>query len=85
MPITELDDRTQARLALDEAIASEPPLLPPDLPTGTNPAPMEAHLRPARKPFAVAGVVENGVVRLLDPTVRIPERTRVIIVASEPA
>ena len=28
-----------------------------------------------------AGIVENGVVRLLDPAVKLPERSRVIVVA----
>jgi hypothetical protein len=84
MTLNELDDRTPTRLALDEAIASEPPLPPPELSAGATPTPMEAHMRPARKPLPVAGVVETGVVRLLDPSVRPPERSRVILVASEP-
>jgi hypothetical protein len=32
---------------------------------------------------AVAGVVENGVVRPIDPAVVLPEHSRVIIVTSE--
>jgi hypothetical protein len=45
---------------------------------------MEAHLgRHRRRPVAVAGVVENGVVRPVDPAVKLPEHSRVIIVASE--
>jgi Protein of unknown function DUF104 len=45
---------------------------------------VEAHLAGSgRHPVAVAGVVENGVVRPLDPKVKLPERSRVIIVASE--
>jgi hypothetical protein len=32
---------------------------------------------------AVAGVVENGLVRPLDTSVKLPEHARVIIVASE--
>jgi hypothetical protein len=44
---------------------------------------METLLRKTRKPVAVAGVVENGLVRPLDPTIRLPERSRVIIVATE--
>jgi hypothetical protein len=40
-------------------------------------------LKRARRPVAVAGVVENGLVRPLDPTVHLPEHARVIIVASE--
>ena len=47
--------------------------------------PMETHLRKASRPVAVAGVVENGLVRPLDPSVRLPERARVIIDANEPA
>jgi len=35
------------------------------------------------RPLAVAGVVENGLVRPLDPAVKLPEHSRVIIVASE--
>ena len=38
----------------------------------------------ARRPVAVLGVVENGLVRPLDPQVKLPERSRVIIVASDP-
>jgi len=34
---------------------------------------------------AVVGVVENGLVRLLDPRVRLPEQSRVIVVAAEPS
>ena len=70
------DDRTPDRRALDEAIASESPLSPLDTPAGTTPVPMESHLRKTRRPVAVAGVVENGLVRPLDPTVRLPEHVR---------
>jgi hypothetical protein len=46
---------------------------------------VEAHLnQPRRRPVAVAGVVENGLVRPLDPAVKLAEHARVIIVASEP-
>jgi hypothetical protein len=41
------------------------------------------HLGRRRRPVAVAGVVENGVVRPVDPAVKLPEHARVIIVASE--
>ena len=78
------DNRTPDRRARDEAIAAEPPLPPPELPAGATPAPVEAHLRRGRRPVAVAGVVENGLVRPLDPRVRLPEHARVIIVAAEP-
>ena len=85
MALPKPDDRTPDRRALDEAIATEPPLAPPDIPAGVAPMPMESHLRKMRRPVAVAGVVENGLVRPLDPAVRLPEHARVIIVASEVA
>ena len=67
----------------DEEIAAEPPLAPPELPPDVGSSPLEAHLlRSARHPLAVAGVVENGLVRPLDPAVKLPERPRGIIVAS---
>jgi hypothetical protein len=45
---------------------------------------VEAHLgRLRRRPLAVAGVVENGLVRPLDPAVKLAEHSRVIIVAAE--
>ena len=78
------DDRSPEQRARDEAIAAEPPLPTPDLPTGATPAPLESLLRRGRRPVAVAGVVENGLVRPLDPTVRLPERSRVIIVTTQP-
>lgn len=44
---------------------------------------MEAHLARARqRRVAVAGVVENGLVRPLDASVKLPEYARVIILAS---
>ena len=59
-------------------------MAPPELPSDAPSAPVEAHLvRHRRRPVAVAGVVENGLVRPLDPAVKLPERSRVIIVASE--
>jgi hypothetical protein len=82
MPTT--DDRTEQRRLLDEALAAEPPLPPPALPADAAPVPVEQLLKRGRRPVAVAGVVENGVVRPLDPTVRLPERARVVIVAAEP-
>jgi hypothetical protein len=76
------DQRSPGRRARDEQIAAEPPLAPPELPPGVSPSPVEAHLgRLRRRPVAVAGVVENGVVRPLDPAVKLAERSRVIIVA----
>jgi hypothetical protein len=77
------DDRSAARKLLDEQIASEPPLPPPSLPAEAVPQPLEAHLKSIRKPVAVAGIVENGLVRPLDPTIHLPENSRVIIVATE--
>ena len=80
----EIDQRSPGRRARDEQIAAESPLAPLELPADAVGSPMEAHLaRQPRRPLAVAGVVENGMVRPLDPTVRLPERSRVIIVAAE--
>lgn len=63
------DERSPQRRAQDERIAVEP---------------LEAHLaRHGRRPVAVAGVVENGLVRPLNPSVKLVEHSRVIIVASE--
>ncbi len=76
------DDRIPQRRALDEQIASEPRLATPDLPPDVVASPVEGHLGSRHRPVAVAGVVENGLVRPLDPGVRLPERARVIIVAS---
>jgi len=57
-----------------------PLALPPD----AVPSSMETHLsRLHRRPVAVAGIVENGLVRPLDPAVKLPEHARVIIVAAE--
>ncbi|MFO1093825.1 MAG: hypothetical protein U0992_11015 [Planctomycetaceae bacterium] len=77
------DQRSPARKKLDEQIAGEPPLSPPDLPADAIPKPLEAHLAMRRRPIAIAGIVENGVVRPEDPTVRLPEHSRVIIVVAE--
>ena len=77
------DPRSPGRRARDEQIAAAPQLAPLELPPEASPSPMEAHLAPRRRPVAVAGVVENGLVRPLDPAVKLPERSRVIIVASE--
>jgi hypothetical protein len=84
MPIAQPDQRSERRKALDEQLASEPHLPQPDVIPGEQPRPLEAHLR-HRRPVAVVGVVENGLVRLLDPRVSLPEQSRVIVVASDPS
>ncbi len=77
------DQRDPSRRARDEQIAAEPRLEPLDLPTNAPFASIEAHLdRGRRHPVAVEGIVENGMVRPLDPGVKLPEHSRVIIVAS---
>jgi len=82
MTIPAADKRSPGRRLRDEQIAAEPPMAPPPL-LFEAAAPMEAHLLPTeRHPLAVAGVVENGLVRPLDPAVKLPEHSRVIIVAS---
>lgn len=85
MPTPDLDHRSVRRQTRDEQIAAEPPLPAPNLPENITPMAMETHLSRLRRPLAVAGVVENGLVRPLDPAVKLPERARVIIVASEGA
>jgi hypothetical protein len=47
--------------------------------------PVEAFLSRMSRPVAVVGIVENGLIRPLDPGVKLPERARVIIVAAEPS
>jgi hypothetical protein len=83
MTIPEADQRSKERQALDDRIAAEPKMPPLELPPSSS-SPVETHLaRHRRRPLAVLGVVENGLIRLLDPTVILPEHSRVIIVASE--
>jgi len=83
MPIPEADLRSPSRRSRDEQIAVEPLMVPLEVPPGTKPSPVETHLTGAEcQPLAVAGIVENGLVRPLDPAVRLPEHSRVIIVAS---
>jgi len=76
------DDRSPERKALDERIAAEPQKSPIELPAGAVGKPVEAFLASRMRPLAVAGIVENGLVRPLDPAVHLPEHARVIIVAS---
>jgi hypothetical protein len=84
MPIPQPDLRSKRRKVLDQQLASEPHMPLPDIPPGDQPRPLETHLH-HRRSLAVVGVVENGLVRLLDPHVRLPEQSRVIVVASEPS
>lgn len=80
----QFDTRTPERRARDEQIAAELQLPPLDLPPAALSSPMEAYsARHRRRPVAVAGVVENGLVRPIDPAVQLPEHARVIIVAAE--
>jgi hypothetical protein len=84
MTTPEVDQRSPKRRVQDEQIAAEPQMAPPELPPDAAPLPVEAHLgRLRHRPVAVAGVVENGLVRPLDPAVKLAEHSRVIIVASE--
>lgn len=81
------DHRSANQRERDERIADEPPMAPPQLPSDAKPSPVEDHLdrmsdtRP--RPIAVAGVVENGLVRPLDSAVKLRDKARVIIVTSE--
>jgi hypothetical protein len=79
-----VDPRSPGRRARDEQIAAEPQLPPLELPPDAPASAVEAHLgRYQRRPLAVAGVVENGLIRPLDPAVKLPEHSRVIIVTTE--
>ena len=82
MTAPEPDNRSAERKALDERIASEPHPPTAPLPPGTVLRPIEGLLRERRRPLAAMGIVENGVVRLLDPDVRSPEHATVIVVAA---
>jgi hypothetical protein len=84
MPTPQPDTRSDRRKTLDEQLAAEPLLPIPDAAPGDVLLPLETHLRPRRRPVAVVGVVENGVVRFLDAGVKFPERSRVIVVAADP-
>lgn len=84
MPTPDVDKRSPGRRARDEQIAAEPQMAPLELPSNASSSTVETHLdRYRRRPVAVAGVVENGLVRPLDPAVKLAEHSRVIIVASE--
>lgn len=83
MKKTAIDERSRERRAQDERIAAEAPLPPLVLPQHAVGSSLEEHLaRWQRQPLAVLGVVENGVVRPLDPAVKLTENSRVIIVAA---
>jgi hypothetical protein len=84
MPTPQPDTRSERRKAQDEQLAAEPMLPIPDAAPGDQPRPLETYLRPSRRPVAAVGVVENGVIRLLDPGVKFPEQSRVIVVAPDP-
>lgn len=84
MTVSQPDSRDAKRKLLDEEIAAEPQLPPPDSAADARPVPVEDHLRPIRRgPRAVLGIVENGLIRPLDPQMHLPEHSRVIIVASD--
>ena len=84
MATPEADKRGSERRTRDEQIAAEPQLAPLEMPANAVASSVEAHLaRLHHGPVAVAGIVENGLVRPLDPSVTLPEHSRVIIVASE--
>ena len=77
------DTRSAERRIRDEQIASEPFLSPPDLLSKTMPTPVETHFALRNRPLAVAGIVEDGLVRPLDPGVSLAQHSRVIIVTSQ--
>lgn len=84
MAIPKVDRRSAGRRTLDEQIATEPQKAPLELPADAACSPVETYLGRIRKrPLAVTGVVENGLVRPLDPAVKLAERSRVIIMAAE--
>jgi hypothetical protein len=85
MTTTTPDNRSPQRKAQDEQIAAEPNLAAPSLPANALPQPMESLLRRRRRPVALEGIVENGVVRLLDTSVKLPNHSRVIVVAESAA
>jgi hypothetical protein len=82
MVVVGVDSRSIERRIRDELIAAEPQLAPLDVPADAMPMAMEAHQVRVAQPLAITGIVENGLVRPLDPNVKLPERSRVIIVAS---
>ena len=83
MTVTGVDSRNPERKTRDERIAAEPRMAPPELPPDPRPSSMEAHQLRLAHPVAIRGIVENGLVRPLDPDVKLPEHSHVIIVATE--
>ena len=83
MTVAGVDSRSPERRVRDERIAAEPQMAPPELPPDATPLSMDAHQLRLAHPVAIRGIVENGIVRPLDPDVKLPEHSRVIIVASE--
>lgn len=78
------DLRGPERKLLDEQIAAEPLLPIPELPADAKPKTMEEHRSGLqRRPVALFGIVENGMIRLLHPHVTLPEQARVIVVAPD--
>ena len=78
----ESDTRSAMRRARDENIADELHLPPPELSPDITPTPVEEHLaRESRRPLALPAIVENGVIRLIDRAIVLPEHSRVIVVA----
>ena len=84
MPTPQPDTRSERRKAQDEQLAAEPMLPIPDAAPSDQSRPLESYLRPRRRPVAAVGIVENGVIRLLDAGVKFPEQSRVIVVAPDP-
>lgn len=77
------DTRSAEQRARDEHVAAEPHLPLPELLPETVESPVEVHLARLQRRVSIAGIVENSVVRPVDPSVRLPEQSRVIIVMSD--
>jgi len=81
VPIEPWWETNPAATPRQEQVMVSPEL--PAVPPGEQPRPLEGQLR-HRHPVAVVGVVENGLVRLLDPR-RLSEQSRVIVLAADPS
>lgn len=85
------DNRSPERVLEDERIAAEaeanpsPPTDGPRYPVehflSSLPKPRDTVKGP--QPMAYSGIVENGVIRLLDPKVKLKEHARIIVIATE--